>query len=215
VADDAGNGGWVGPLFVGTILSISAIPVIARILMDLGLIRTSFGAVVLAAATIDDLIGWALFGIILSQFGVTGSGAGSWGVRLLLFTGLSALIFSIGAAPGRRVLKSLMRWFDKGGSYVQLILLVVLLSAAVAEWIGRTRFRGVLVGWQWRERTSCAEWPHLRAVTLEFFVPLPVSRGLRTNFATNFDPWLVCSCCGDLRSWRGRRSGVAGRSFGA
>ena len=127
-----GTGGWVGPLFVGTILSISAIPVIARILMDLGLIRTSFGAVVLAAATIDDLIGWALFGIILSQFGVTGSGAGSWGVRLLLFTGLSALIFSIGAAPGRRVLKSLMRWFDKGGSSLHLILMLVPLSSAVA-----------------------------------------------------------------------------------
>ncbi len=190
-----GTGGWVGPLFVGTILSISAIPVIARILMDLGLIRTSFGAVVLAAATIDDLIGWALFGIILSQFGVTGSGAGSWGVRLLLFTGLSALIFSIGAAPGRRVLKSLMRWFDKGGSYVQLILLVVLLSAAVAEWIGtHAIFGAFLVGvavartHEPRKQAYAA----LRAVTLEFFVPLYlVSIGLRTNFATNFDPWLV------------------------
>ena len=67
------RGEWVGPLFVGTILSISAIPVIARILLDLDLIRTSFGALVLAAATVDDLVGWALFGIILSQFGVTGA----------------------------------------------------------------------------------------------------------------------------------------------
>ncbi|MEP7384178.1 MAG: cation:proton antiporter [Gemmatimonadota bacterium] len=190
-----GKGAWVGPLFVGTILSISAIPVIARILMDLGLIRTPFGSLVLAAATIDDLIGWTLFGIILSQFEVTGAGAGSWGVRLLLFTGLSALIFSIGAAPGRRVLKVLMRWFDKGGSYVQLILLVVLLSAAVAEWIGtHAIFGAFLVGvavartHEPRKQAYAA----MRAVTLEFFVPLYlVSIGLRTNFATNFDPLLV------------------------
>lgn len=189
------KGGWIGPLFVGTILSISAIPVIARILMDLGLIRTSFGVLVMSAATIDDLIGWSLFGIIISQFGVTGEGAANWGVRLLLFTGLSGLIFSIGAAPGRRVLKALMQRFDRGGSYVQLVLLLVLLSAAVAEWIGtHAIFGAFLIGvavartHEPRKQAYAA----LRAVTLEFFVPLYlVSIGLRTNFATNFDPLLV------------------------
>jgi Kef-type K+ transport system membrane component KefB len=189
------GGGWVGPLFVGTILSISAIPVIARILMDLELIRTSFGALVLSAATIDDLIGWALFGIILSQFGVTGEGAGGWEMRLLLFAALSAVILSIGTTRGRRALKWVMVRFDKSGSYVQLIFLVVLLAAACAEWIGtHAIFGAFLVGvavartQEPRKQAYAA----LRQVTLEFFVPLYlVSIGLRTNFATNFDPLLV------------------------
>lgn len=189
------KGGWVGPLFVGTILSISAIPVIARILMDLGLIRTSFGALVLAAATVDDLIGWTLFGIILSQFGVTGGGAGAWEMRLGLFALLIAVILSIGTAAGRRSLKWVMVRFDTSGSYVQLILLVVLLAAASAEWIGtHTIFGAFLVGvavartHEPRKQAYAA----LRVLTLEFFVPLYlVSIGLRTNFATNFDPLLV------------------------
>ena len=45
-------------LFVGTILSISALPVIARILMDLNLMKTELGAIVMSAAMLDDLAGW-------------------------------------------------------------------------------------------------------------------------------------------------------------
>jgi Kef-type K+ transport system membrane component KefB len=56
-------------LFVGVALSISALPVIARILLDLALIRDEIGVTVLAAATVDDLIGWSLFAVLLGAFG--------------------------------------------------------------------------------------------------------------------------------------------------
>lgn len=190
-----GRGAWVGPLFVGTILSISAIPVIARILMDLGLIRTSFGALVLASATVDDLIGWTLFGVILSQFGVTGEGSAAWGTRLAMFGALVAMIVSVGSATGRRTLKWVMQRFDKGGSYVQLILLVLLLAAAVAESVGTHAIfgaflMGVAVARTHEPRKQA--YAALHGITLQFFVPLYlVSMGLRTNFATNFDPLLV------------------------
>jgi hypothetical protein len=64
-------------LFIGTILSISALPVIARILMDLNLIKTELGVIVMSAAMLDDLAGWGLFAVILSNFG----GAGHSGRR--------------------------------------------------------------------------------------------------------------------------------------
>ncbi len=54
--------------FLATALSISALPVIARILMDMKLLRTNLGSVVIASATINDLCGWALFSIILKCF---------------------------------------------------------------------------------------------------------------------------------------------------
>ncbi len=57
-------------LLVGTILSISAIAVVARILMDAGVMRTSFASIVMATATIIDVVGWTLFGVLLAQ--VTG-----------------------------------------------------------------------------------------------------------------------------------------------
>ena len=71
-------------LFVGTALSISALPVIARILMDMNLLKTEVGTVVMAAATIDDLIGWTLFALILSEFLPGGSPAGNPAVTAVL-----------------------------------------------------------------------------------------------------------------------------------
>jgi Kef-type K+ transport system membrane component KefB len=54
-------------MFMGTALSISALPVIVRILMDMDLMNTDMGMIITGAATINDLIGWSLFAFILSN----------------------------------------------------------------------------------------------------------------------------------------------------
>lgn len=54
-------------LFLGAALSISALPVIARILIDLKYERLPLASVVLASATIDDLLGWSLFAVIVGS----------------------------------------------------------------------------------------------------------------------------------------------------
>jgi Kef-type K+ transport system membrane component KefB len=51
-------------LFVATALAISAIPVLAKILMDLDLMRREFGQTVLAAGMLNDITGWAMLGIV-------------------------------------------------------------------------------------------------------------------------------------------------------
>jgi Kef-type K+ transport system membrane component KefB len=48
-------------LFFGTALSITALSVIVKVLMDLNIIRTKVGGLVLTAAMIDDFLGWILF----------------------------------------------------------------------------------------------------------------------------------------------------------
>ncbi|HVR31918.1 MAG TPA: cation:proton antiporter [Acidimicrobiia bacterium] len=56
-------------LFVATALSISAIPVLARVLMDLGLMRREIGQTMLAAGMIDDITGWTLLGLVTALAG--------------------------------------------------------------------------------------------------------------------------------------------------
>ncbi|MGH8870694.1 MAG: cation:proton antiporter [Acidimicrobiia bacterium] len=51
-------------LFVATALSISAIPVLAKILIDLDLMRREFGQAVLAAGMISDITGWTVLGLV-------------------------------------------------------------------------------------------------------------------------------------------------------
>ncbi len=55
-------------LFIGTALSISALPVIVKILIDLKLYKTELGTLILSAATVDDLLGWLIFGFVLALF---------------------------------------------------------------------------------------------------------------------------------------------------
>jgi Kef-type K+ transport system membrane component KefB len=56
-------------LFLAVALALSAIPVLAKILADLGLMRHEFGQTALAAGMIDDILGWTLLGIVTSLAG--------------------------------------------------------------------------------------------------------------------------------------------------
>lgn len=51
-------------LVLGISFAISALPVIARVLEDIGLLESDVGAVVLAAAALDDAIGWTAFALL-------------------------------------------------------------------------------------------------------------------------------------------------------
>src|SRR5262249_42268592 len=54
--------------FLGIALSISALPVIAKTLLDLGLMKTEIGIIILSSAVLDDLIGWIGFSVLSRQF---------------------------------------------------------------------------------------------------------------------------------------------------
>jgi|GEM_PF-3814026 len=56
-------------LFLGTAMSISALPVIARILLDMKLLKTDVGAIIIASAVFNDIVGWFVFSFILSMVG--------------------------------------------------------------------------------------------------------------------------------------------------
>ena len=51
-------------LFLATAMSISAIPVLAKILLDMRMMRRDIGQTMLAAGMIDDITGWTMLGIV-------------------------------------------------------------------------------------------------------------------------------------------------------
>ncbi len=56
-------------LFFATALAITALPVIAKTLMDIGMYRSDLGMLIIAAAVFVDLAGWIIFSVILSMMG--------------------------------------------------------------------------------------------------------------------------------------------------
>jgi Kef-type K+ transport system membrane component KefB len=49
-------------VFIGTAMSVTAFPVLARILLERNLLETSLGAVAIACAAVDDITAWTLLG---------------------------------------------------------------------------------------------------------------------------------------------------------
>src|SRR5436305_6278828 len=70
-------------MFFGTALSITALSVIAKILLDMNILRSKIGNLVLTAAMIDDFLGWILFSIIMQLMKPTGDSA-AWSVTMVL-----------------------------------------------------------------------------------------------------------------------------------
>lgn len=90
-------------LVLGVAMAISALPVLARILADLGLLRTPLGTLVLAAAMVDDLCGWLLFSWLLGAAGPEGQPASGWRIVAAVLLPALLLVLALAAtAPLRR-----------------------------------------------------------------------------------------------------------------
>lgn len=182
-------------LFFATAMSISALPVIARILMDLNLYRTDLGMVIVSAAILNDLAGWNIFGLVLGMLD-TNPGTSHSTTRTILFT-----IAFTGAmlSGGRWFFNRAIPWFQAHtswpGGVLGFVLTASLLSAAATEWIGvHAIFGAFMCG------VAVGDSPHMRQktrTTIEQFVSFifaPIffaSIGLRVNFITNFSLTLI------------------------
>ncbi|MFI7025194.1 cation:proton antiporter [Micromonospora sp. NPDC049900] len=118
-------------LFMGAAMSVTAFPVLARILIDRGLSRTWLGSVALACAAIDDVLAWTLLAVVVA---VAGAGTGS--VWVLLFAPYVLAMFLV----VRPLLRRLLAERDEGGpprpAALVITLVGLLLSAAFTDWIG-------------------------------------------------------------------------------
>ena len=121
-------------LFLATAMSISAIPVIARILMDLKLYRTRVGMVILSTAIADDTVGWIVLAV------VTGLAGGALELGPILRTVLLTAAFIVGAFTlggmlvGRAIRAS--RRLRVPFGELSAMLMLVFAFAALTQWIG-------------------------------------------------------------------------------
>lgn len=122
--------------FLATALAITAMPVIAKILIDLNLMRRNLGVITLSAGVIDDTVGWLVLSVIA---GIASAGVFSGGRLALTLAGLAAFIAAmryVGFPLFARVLAYVNRHVQLAGSDLTLILVATFLSAAVTEALG-------------------------------------------------------------------------------
>ncbi len=117
-------------LFIATAMSISAVPVIAKVLMDLKLIRRDIGQVTLAAGMTDDTIGWILLSVVS---GLASSGKFDF-QTILHSVGGAVLFLGIAFTIGRSLVGWVLRWVDDyiGGATASLSAVLIMAFAAAA-----------------------------------------------------------------------------------
>jgi Kef-type K+ transport system membrane component KefB len=176
-------------------LANSANPVIARILMDLGLLKEEIGVVIMTATIVDDLVNWTLFAIILSNISPTTQAIYSLSVNI----GLVLLFFGVVLGFGRWLGPPALHWIRGHVAwptgFIAITTLVILLAGGVAEILGIHAFLGAFLvgaalGGDDSERNEARD--AMTHFVLSFFVPIYfVSMGLNANFIANFDAGLV------------------------
>jgi Kef-type K+ transport system membrane component KefB/mannitol/fructose-specific phosphotransferase system IIA component (Ntr-type) len=183
-------------LLLGVALSISALPVIAKTLLDLGLFKSDVGLMVMAAAMIDDLAGWLALSLLLGP--VRGA---ALDLRGFLKTVLLAVLFvSVMLIVGRRVFDAILLRVERAataasGRVLSLVILLALVGAAATQAIGlHAIFGGFVVGLTVGGSSRITE--RTRVVIEDFVVNIfaPVffaSIGLRVDFVGAFDPRLT------------------------
>jgi Kef-type K+ transport system membrane component KefB len=129
-------------LFVGTAMSVTAFPVLARILIDRGMDRTWIGGIALASAAIDDALAWSLLAVVVAL-----AGAGGQQFRLLLAPVYAGVMFGLVRPLLRRVVDGYQRRGQRTPSVLAAVLAGLLLSSYATAWMGvRPIFGAFLFG---------------------------------------------------------------------
>jgi Kef-type K+ transport system membrane component KefB len=131
-------------LFLGVALCVSAIPVIAKTLMDLGLMNHRIGHLALTAGMIDDVIGWTILSVVAVMATTGGVHPGQIG-RSILYV---ILVLAFALTIGRFIIHKILDWLQNdtdNGPLVTAIASLILLSAAITHAMGLEAVFGAFI----------------------------------------------------------------------
>jgi Kef-type K+ transport system membrane component KefB/nucleotide-binding universal stress UspA family protein len=221
--------------FLATAMAISAMPVIAKILMDLELTKRNIGLVILSAGVVDDTAGWLILSVIA---GVASHGEvrlGGLATTLVFMAGFLAIIGLV-LYPVSRWLMSLSRRFRSADADLALLLIITFACAAATEWIGiHAVFGAFICGTMFRQIHHLEQATIHKLESFVFAVLAPIFFGivgLKVDLWTlGGGGWLVIvlavacfgklvgctlgSLWGGLRFWEGLSIAVAMNARGA
>ncbi|MFD1535410.1 cation:proton antiporter [Nonomuraea guangzhouensis] len=184
--------------FLGVALCVSAIPVIAKTLMELRLMHRDVGQLIISAAAVDDVVGWLLLAVV-SAMATTGVRTGN--VALAVAYLLLAVLFA--ATAGRYLVNSALRAAARSperGVTVAVVSVVLIASAAGTQALGMegvagTLFAGILIGssgWVDRERIA-----PLRTLVVSVLAPIFfAAAGLRMDLTALAQPSILLAAVG-------------------
>jgi Kef-type K+ transport system membrane component KefB len=184
-------------LFMGAAMSITAFPVLARILTERDLLGSRLGTIAIACAAVDDVTGWCILAYIVVLIRSAHNTTSIW----LTVGGILgfALVMIYGV---RRLLRRYQTIYRERGqiseNLMALMLLLVLASALCTEWLGiHLLFGSFLMGAIMPKEQKFVRYvlDRFETVTVTLLLPLFFAfTGLRTNIGLvkGHEMWMYC-----------------------
>ncbi|MCK9372872.1 MAG: cation:proton antiporter [Sulfuricurvum sp.] len=183
-------------LFIGIAMSITAFPVLARIIKEKNIGDTRYGSMAITCAAADDVTAWYILALIIA-FSISGSIASSFILLLLIalyvivmFYVIRPLLAKIGHSQSERLSMNGM----------SIIIVLLLLSSLATEAIGVHALFGAFMAGAMMPSSAVSRLKELIAPRLEYvslLVLLPLFfalTGLRSEIGllNSVDAWLIC-----------------------
>lgn len=172
---------WEAMLFMGAAMSITAFPMLARIIHDRGLTGTSLGTLALAAGSMDDAAAWCILAIVLASFNSN---------PLIAFSAIGGgvlyalVVLTIGKRLLSRLGEKVEREGNLSGGVFTFVLMLLMLAAWITDAIGiYAVFGAFILGTAMpRGRFAAEIQQRLEPLTTNFLLPLFfVYSGLNTR----------------------------------
>jgi Kef-type K+ transport system membrane component KefB/nucleotide-binding universal stress UspA family protein len=132
-------------LFMGAALSISSLPVIAKILTDMGYMRRNFGQMTLAAGMANDVVGWIALGIIAGLVSSDSLSASGVAVTVAGIAGFFLVAFTLGQRLVDAALRRMRRSEADSSSQTTVLVAITLIGAVSTQWLGVEAVLGAFV----------------------------------------------------------------------
>lgn len=119
-------------LFLGTAMSVTAFPVLARILTDRGMLHTPIGALALACAAVDDVLAWSSLAVVAA---LAGGESAPWQV-VLVIPYVAFMVKVVRPSLARLATRHAASGPVAGAGVFLAVAVGVLLSAEATDWMG-------------------------------------------------------------------------------
>ena len=184
-------------LFMGISMSITAFPVLVRILQDRGIFKTSLGSTATACAAVDDVTAWSMLAFVVAIARATSVGGAAFNLGLVLVF-IALMLFIIKPKLPSWLGQPALERPDPSKAVLAVVLGVVLVSALSTELIGiHALFGAFLAGIVMPTAGGFRDKLVVRVENLSAVLLLPVFfafTGLRTQIGlvNSAQDWFIC-----------------------
>ena len=184
-------------LFVATAFSITALPILGRILMEFGLTQEPLGVIAISAAAINDVVGWLLLAMV-SALAISQFQWGSFGLNVVAVAAFGIVCWVVVRPLLKKLLIRMQREEPLSNNLLGIMLAVIFLAAMTTYQLGIFAiFGGFMLGVLLHDQRAFVKaWnERLGQFVTVFFLPIFFTyTGLRTNI-TGLNSWELWGWC--------------------